>query len=135
MGALRTTTKIGSHRVLWTPDGGAEVDLGYTAEGCEVVIKETQLDLEADELAAPYDAVTTKFDITAKVQLIEVSSMDTIATALNALKTTVVGPPAGTSVDLSPVKGRRANFGKLVLRPIQQVDGVIRTMTCPILHR
>ena len=26
-------------------------------------------------------------------------------------------------------------LGKLVLRPIQQVDGVIRTMTCPIIHR
>lgn len=26
-------------------------------------------------------------------------------------------------------------LGKLVLRPIQQVDGVIRTMTCPVLHR
>jgi DNA-binding Lrp family transcriptional regulator len=26
-------------------------------------------------------------------------------------------------------------LGKLVLRPIQHVDGVIRTMTCPILHR
>lgn len=26
-------------------------------------------------------------------------------------------------------------LGKLVLRRIQQVDGVIRTMTCPILHR
>ncbi len=26
-------------------------------------------------------------------------------------------------------------LGKLVLRPIQAVDGVTRTMTCPILHR
>jgi DNA-binding Lrp family transcriptional regulator len=26
-------------------------------------------------------------------------------------------------------------LGKRVLRPIQDVDGVIRTMTCPILYR
>jgi len=26
-------------------------------------------------------------------------------------------------------------LGKRVLRPIQQVEGVIRTMTCPILYR
>jgi DNA-binding Lrp family transcriptional regulator len=26
-------------------------------------------------------------------------------------------------------------LGKLVLRPIQQVEGVIRTMTCPVIHR
>ncbi|HZP90131.1 MAG TPA: Lrp/AsnC ligand binding domain-containing protein [Actinomycetota bacterium] len=26
-------------------------------------------------------------------------------------------------------------LGKLVLRPIQHIEGVIRTMTCPILHR
>jgi len=26
-------------------------------------------------------------------------------------------------------------LGALVLRPIQQVDGIIRTMTCPVLRR
>ncbi len=26
-------------------------------------------------------------------------------------------------------------LGKRVLRPLQEVDGVIRTMTCPILYR
>jgi len=26
-------------------------------------------------------------------------------------------------------------LGKRVLRPIQQVEGVIRTMTCPVLYR
>ncbi len=26
-------------------------------------------------------------------------------------------------------------IGKLVLRPIQEVEGVIRTMTCPIIER
>ncbi len=26
-------------------------------------------------------------------------------------------------------------LGKRVLRPLQKVDGVIRTMTCPILYR
>jgi len=26
-------------------------------------------------------------------------------------------------------------LGKRVLRPIQDVDGVIRTMTCPVLYR
>jgi DNA-binding Lrp family transcriptional regulator len=26
-------------------------------------------------------------------------------------------------------------LGKLVLRPIQEIEGVIRTMTCPILDR
>lgn len=27
------------------------------------------------------------------------------------------------------------DLGTLVLRPIQEVDGIIRTMTCPILRR
>jgi DNA-binding Lrp family transcriptional regulator len=38
----------------------------------------------------------------------------------------VVARAEATSID---------ELGELVLRPIQRIDGVIRTMTCPILDR
>ncbi|HEX7464670.1 MAG TPA: Lrp/AsnC ligand binding domain-containing protein [Actinomycetota bacterium] len=38
----------------------------------------------------------------------------------------VIARAEATSID---------ELGKLVLRPIQRIEGVIRTMTCPILER
>lgn len=116
MSNLRTNVPIGAHWVLWTPNGGSETNLGYTAEGVVINIAATQVERTVHELAAPFDAVLDDISITSEVILKEVD-IDKLAAALNGIKTTVAGPPAKTGFDLSPARGVQANFGKLVFRP------------------
>lgn len=116
MANLRTTVKIGAHRCLWTPDGGTEIDLGFTEEGVVIEINQGKAMRGIHESTAPYGAVEDEAEITSEVVLKETPNA-TVAAALGALLTTEVGPPAAESVDLNPTRGEEASFGKLVFRP------------------
>lgn len=107
---------IGGCQTLWTPDGGTETNMGLTKEGVTIKIATSLTELECDEYAVPYDSVVDKIAITSEILLVQ-ADMDTIAACIGAMKTTVTGPPAKTSIDMSPVRGESAPFGKLVFHP------------------
>jgi|ERR1043166_7871840 hypothetical protein len=104
---------IGAHRILWTPSGGTETDLGLTEDGSVVEIAKDYEDIMVHELSAPVDEVEKKVNCVATVKLVQFT-MDNIALALDSTKTTSSGK---TSVDVSPKSGRKATFGKLIFRP------------------
>lgn len=116
MAEVRPSIDIGSCDVLWTRDGGSEVNLGLTAEGVEIEISETDYDVRADGISAPLMSVKTETEITGEIELIEFN-LDNIAVGLRSVKTTVAGPPAKESVDISPLAGEEVPFGKLVFHP------------------
>lgn len=124
MSDLRQSVPIGSHKAIWTPDGGSEIDLGLTKEGCTIEIETDGYERTADELAALYDERVDKVSITGEIELIEVD-IDMVATCLGLLKTTVAGPPSKASVDMNPLRGYSKPFGKLVFHPRKLADAVV----------
>jgi hypothetical protein len=110
------TYDIGAHRMLWTPNGGTEVDLGFTEDGSEISIEKEYEDVEVHELGAPVDSYEKKVKVEATAKLAQ-ATLQNLSRALDALLTTVTGPPAKVSIDVNPKAGTKATFGKLVFRP------------------
>jgi len=118
MATLRERIPIGSHRVLWLPEGSEDppIDLGFTKDGCMLEKKTEVFNVKVPEITVPIKTVKTSVDLRGKLTLIELP-IDTLAIALDMVKTTVVGTPNKVSLDENPLAGEEIPMGKLIFRP------------------
>ncbi len=129
MASRLANIEIGRYLINWTPDGGAETELGHTEDGSVIKIqpKETNRTVEAFG-DTPFDIITDGWNITAEAMLKE-ATLDNFAAALSSLKTTVTGPPSKLSVDIDPTAGKSLVFGKLVFHRADASTDVSRDIT------
>lgn len=114
---------IGRHTVTLTPfGGGTATTIGMTKEGVTLTVKRDAERIMVHELGAPVRKIYKTSSVTAKVVLAQYDE-DLLALALASAKTTVAGPPAKSSVDLSPVAGLEAPCFKAVFHPAAKAAG------------